>query len=492
MGKLPPSPCRACGSKNHWNKECPHWNLFITRQTSKVKSAKLSESSPFAKDPPQVERAYDMAYQVLLSQKMVDLDKLAADTQQDFEEAVLKASAERERKPYVDNSWRIEVVDDDDDDEEESSDCSLSPKDKDRDLEKVEEFWTNEDYDDEQMLRRMRSHSRAPPQKGLDVEVEAEEEEPRENETPIDPPLNEEPFVIKPRRKRASGCSAVGVSVLSMKGPIGSKDGPVIDQRLDSCANISLLSMEVYETLRHKPTIRTGKKMMLWQLTDKTKAIQGYCDLPLFVQTREGAMVETTVEVFLVPGMSVPLLLGEDYHINYELSVTRSIEEGTSIHFGNTKFVVAAQALHRRQQTRRRRIKERDLQYKGTVRAAKDYRIKAHSCVNVEVEGYFAEDEEFIVERGLLPLKGSMYLATPNVLLTPSYRRVPIMNPTDHPRMVRKGEIVGSISKADEFFDIAKNEEDVLRYQEMTEKIKAVVEANLAMQDPETTDQAEP
>ncbi|KAF8995154.1 hypothetical protein BDZ89DRAFT_971889 [Hymenopellis radicata] len=446
MGKLPPSPCRACGSKNHWNKECPHWNLFIT---------------PFAKDPPQVERAYNMAYQVLLSQKMVDLDKLAADTQQDFEEAVLKAPAERERKPYVDNSWRIEVVDDDDDDEEESSDCSLSPKDKDRDLEKVEEFWTNEDYDDEQILRRMRSHSRAPPQirEGLDVEVEAEEEGLRENETLIDPPLNEEPFVIKPHRKHASGCSAVGVSVLSMKGPIGSKDGPVMDQRLDSCANISLLSMEVYETLRHKLTIRTSKKMMLWQLTDKTKAIQGYCDLPLFVQTREGAMVETTVEVFLVPGMSVPLLLGEDYHINYELSVTRSIEEGTSIHFGNTKFVVAAQAVNNTDDWKNLRAKTYSTR---ELCAAKDYRIKAHSCVNVEVEGYFTEDEEFIVERGLLPLKGSMYLATPNVLLTPSYRRVPIMNPTDHPRMVRKGEIVGSISKADEFFDIAKNEEDVL------------------------------
>ncbi|KAF8994530.1 hypothetical protein BDZ89DRAFT_972300, partial [Hymenopellis radicata] len=221
------------------------------------------------------------------------------------------------------------------------------------------------------------------------------------------------------------GCSAVGVSILSVRGPIGSLDGPIVDQRLDSCTNISLLVMETYEKLKNKPAIRTGKKMMLWQLTNKTRVIQGYCDLPIFMQMKDGAMVETTVEVFLVSEMFVPLLLREDYHINYELSMTRLIEEGTSVHFGETKFIVSAQA-----QTRRRRIKERDLERKGTVRAAKDYRLKPHTCVNVEVEGHFDEDKEFLVERGLLPLKGSMYLATPNVLITPAYRKVLIMNPT--------------------------------------------------------------
>ena len=27
MGKLPPSPCRCCGSENHWDKECPDYDI---------------------------------------------------------------------------------------------------------------------------------------------------------------------------------------------------------------------------------------------------------------------------------------------------------------------------------------------------------------------------------------------------------------------------------------------------------------------------------
>ncbi|KAF8990849.1 hypothetical protein BDZ89DRAFT_1151778 [Hymenopellis radicata] len=105
------------------------------------------------------------------------------------------------------------------------------------------------------------------------------------------------------------------------------------------------MSMECYEELPKKPTIKKGKKMKLWQVTDKSKAIQGYCDLPIFTESIDGSIIETTAEVFLVPGMSVPLLLGEDYHINYELSVSRDIENGTTVRFGKTAFSVRAMAV---------------------------------------------------------------------------------------------------------------------------------------------------
>ena len=29
MGKRPPSPCKVCGSANHWDKECPDWNVYF-------------------------------------------------------------------------------------------------------------------------------------------------------------------------------------------------------------------------------------------------------------------------------------------------------------------------------------------------------------------------------------------------------------------------------------------------------------------------------
>ncbi|KAF8995144.1 hypothetical protein BDZ89DRAFT_1053007 [Hymenopellis radicata] len=546
LGQLPPSPCRACGSKNHWNRKCPHWHLYLARQNSKwknSKSAKLSESSPYVKDPERVERAYNMVYQVLFSQKMVDMDRLSEELQQDFDEAALNSKGVRGYKSYVDNRWRIqEVVDKDVKDA--VSRPPLNPK---HVLEKVEAYWTEMDYEYERNRREIDEDSYVPPKthlptkegvppdKDVVTDTSSEDEEwieamdaeakpsgtsqTSENEVKVDeetetgsnPPSQDVPFLLRPRRKRASGCSAVGVSVLSMKGPVGSLDGPVVDQRLDSCANISLMSLECYESMLKKPSIKKGKKMMLWQVTDKSKVIQGYCDLPIFTECIDRWTIETTVEVFLVPGMSVPLLLGKDYHINYELSVTRNIENGTTVHFGSSKFSVKAMAvdgspdwknlrtsayglahflkakLHHRQQTRKRRVRQTEEMRDATVRAAQDYCIKPHSCINVLVEGNLGDDTEWIVERGLLPLKGSLYLATPNVLLTPEFRRVPIMNPTDHPRMIRKGESVGSIQRADQYFDKAKTVEEFEKYEAMTEKIAALVNANLEKTDADDT-----
>ena len=32
MGRLPPSPCKCCGSSNHWDKECPDWTIYNARK----------------------------------------------------------------------------------------------------------------------------------------------------------------------------------------------------------------------------------------------------------------------------------------------------------------------------------------------------------------------------------------------------------------------------------------------------------------------------
>ena len=34
MGKLPPSPCQACGSSNHWDKECPDWEVYRVQSST--------------------------------------------------------------------------------------------------------------------------------------------------------------------------------------------------------------------------------------------------------------------------------------------------------------------------------------------------------------------------------------------------------------------------------------------------------------------------
>jgi hypothetical protein len=36
LGHAPPSPCKVCGSKNHWDKECPDFNTFLETRKSSI------------------------------------------------------------------------------------------------------------------------------------------------------------------------------------------------------------------------------------------------------------------------------------------------------------------------------------------------------------------------------------------------------------------------------------------------------------------------
>jgi hypothetical protein len=60
MGRAPPSPCKVCGSANHWDKECPDWNVYIEKQKRGVL---ISTTSPASDE---TELLYHSAYCVLL------------------------------------------------------------------------------------------------------------------------------------------------------------------------------------------------------------------------------------------------------------------------------------------------------------------------------------------------------------------------------------------------------------------------------------------
>lgn len=75
--------------------------------------------------------------------------------------------------------------------------------------------------------------------------------------------------------------SAVGVSVLSMRGFVGSLKNVETDLRLDSCADVTLISNEFYESLTARPSIKQGMRMQLWQLTDKDSSLRGFVRIPI-------------------------------------------------------------------------------------------------------------------------------------------------------------------------------------------------------------------
>ena len=80
MGRLPPSPCKCCGSSNHWDKECPDYAIFMERTT---KSGYIYKQSTIMDDEP-----YQRAYGILLSQCLASMQVDEPKLQQGFEEAV--------------------------------------------------------------------------------------------------------------------------------------------------------------------------------------------------------------------------------------------------------------------------------------------------------------------------------------------------------------------------------------------------------------------
>ena len=100
-----------------------------------------------------------------------------------------------------------------------------------------------------------------------------------------------------------------------------------------------------------------------------------------------------------------------------------------------------------------------------TVQAAEDYKLKPHESKPIRVEGQLGEDREWLVQKNLLANANNSFFAVPNVLISTANPWVPIANPTDHPRYIRKGEIIGTLSDPASFFDTPKSTEEREKFQ---------------------------
>lgn len=260
----------------------------------------------------------------------------------------------------------------------------------------------------------------------------AEEQLPLVEEEEVDlppPPKVSEPIVMRRKRNPKPGESAVGVSVLSVKGWIGSTENEPIDLRIDSCADITLLLEEYYAAMPNPPVIREGHRMSLAELTNEGTAIKGYAKLKVMMESTEGEILQLEAEAYVVKGMSVPILLGEDFQINYEMGVSRN-ENGSKLTFGGTEHEVKAAGVdsyagrkqlhslatgltahagrlecakvHRRDKKGRQRRRHSYGVENRIVRANDDYRIMPHSTRVIRLTGNFKEDKTWMVESNFL------------------------------------------------------------------------------------------
>ena len=520
MGRLPPSPCKVCGSNNHWDKECPDWDVYQAKQEKSAYRIELNEEED-------LERYYSSVYSVLVAERLAKEHKTSEDSEKDFDEAVLRAQGEpfdsKERKSDITtSSWKKQVMFAEEVEDEywkeyrakEKSEIHLLYQVGDEDdLEQHKEAYgsfKSEVPKTESVSPEEHVKGDSTNPTGNEPTAASSEHSPLGEARPLEvkdppiihidpPPSKEKSFCIPKVRSRPEGTSAIGVLVLSTRGYVGSLKNSETDLRLDSCADITLISSEFYDSLANKPKMKQGMRMQLWQLTDKDSKLRGFVNIPIYMISDNGEVIETEAEAYVVPNMTVPILLGEDFQQSYEVCVTRNVEEGTHISFRRHDYRVRAvpvertkyfgrlrqsaymvgqfvhRRLHRRNKGKRHRRKVKFGLEEKTVRAAEDYRLKPHESKPIRVEGQLGEDREWLIQKNLLTNANDSFFAVPNVLISAAHPWVPVANPTDHPRYIRKGEIIGSICDPREYFDSPSSPEELVRFREAAEKIRTVI-----------------
>ncbi|QRV83884.1 Ty3/Gypsy polyprotein/retrotransposon [Ceratobasidium sp. AG-Ba] len=139
---------------------------------------------------------------------------------------------------------------------------------------------------------------------------------------------------------RPPGTSFLGCKPTTILGKIGEEEEGINEINVDSGSDITLISHKCLTSLLNPPKEKTGQRINLIQVTGKT-SITGYVTLPLTFFTKQGP-VQMTVEAYVVKGMKVPFILGNNFASQYKISISRESDQGTIVKFGTTSRHVDA------------------------------------------------------------------------------------------------------------------------------------------------------
>ncbi|GJE91113.1 hypothetical protein PsYK624_072620 [Phanerochaete sordida] len=452
--RRPPVPCKACGSHKHWDAECPMAGAHRTLKEVKEVHALDTER------PPEQASLYDSMYESISRKYTASAyvaESQAAIAGPDVARAAGKASTRQ--------AFKVEI----------------------------------EDLADEQggggrVNDPLGLHDAL--LRHLDDTAPLATEEPSVNLCP--PKASIEIF---PRRSFESGKSSIGVSVLSLKRRAGCPRNAEIDLRLDSGADVSLVSSEFYHSLPQRPRLKKGERLKLWQLLDKSAQIDGYITLNLFVRALDGTEIKLQCEAYVVPEMSVPILLGEDFQRTYELNVRRDLEKGTRVSFADLPYEVPARPVSkktkipalmqsmsaessfvrakasRRRAGLRARRRRADLKRKEEVLLKHDVTLAPGTVRLVSVDMDAELGQDWLIEKALIEAQPGLHLAVPNCLVSADDPRILLTNPTDKPLHLAAGTVLGLKRDPTVYFDSPKSLAQLERMLHAAARVAALAEA---------------
>ena len=152
------------------------------------------------------------------------------------------------------------------------------------------------------------------------------------NNSPFSSPGS--PFILKRRQARPPGCTFLGAKAITTKVCLMKENHNSIDMVIDSGSDITLISENYLKKMEIPPKPKTGQKINLIQLTGAT-AITGYVNIPIYFGTPEGS-VQMDIEAYVVKGMTTPIILGNDFADQFDLSLLRQ-DGQTRLLLGDSK-----------------------------------------------------------------------------------------------------------------------------------------------------------
>ncbi|KAL1750048.1 hypothetical protein FB107DRAFT_189387, partial [Schizophyllum commune] len=141
--------------------------------------------------------------------------------------------------------------------------------------------------------------------------AQAEEVEPSEGGNPSTSRFDKV-FPAPRARSHPAGYNALDTNALTLPVRIGSPRGEQTHGRMDSGADITLMSEEFFEKVGTLPPYKEGLRMKLYHLTGSAKVL-GFTTFTMYARTKTKELVSFEVEAYVVRDMKVPLLLGEDF-----------------------------------------------------------------------------------------------------------------------------------------------------------------------------------
>lgn len=296
-----------------------------------------------------------------------------------------------------------------------------------------------------------------------------------------------------------------------MLGRLNDKSEREIEARIDSGADITLISESLWKSLKRRPALRQGLKMELYQLTHSAK-ISGYVKIPFWLQDVRGHWACLLLEAYVVPDMRVPLLIGEDTQIAYSFDVSHREGDKSRIRIGDADWEFPALTMRlptepeafailkrpekiksylrksRHQQSRRKRNLKGALG--PVVRASMDIWIKPHHTANVPITGPFEGKNHWLVESYVADQGNLSFLATAACLINSDSPMVPVANLSFKRKRIRKGDPLGYLADPGSYFDHPKTPETLSEMQAQAIALSVLINNSLSSQKDEGRDGA--